>query len=87
MLLFDAHASFPHSPHNGSLSLCMCNAKEIPDAKHIQVMMIKIHLLFCLKLDKMLCGACFIFFFKSTLTLSLKLRIKDKGICLDVFGV
>lgn len=26
-------------------------------------------------------------FLKSTLALSLKLGIKDKGICLDVFGV
>lgn len=70
----------------------MCNPKEIQhlqllhvilDAQHILIMMIKIHLLFCLKLDKMLCEA----FFYSTLTLSLKLGIKDKGICVDVFGI
>lgn len=65
MLPFDAHASPPHSPplslHKGSLSLCMCNPKEaqrlqllcvMQDAQHIQVMMIKIHLPFCLKLEK-----------------------------------
>lgn len=69
MFAFGAHASSPHSSlRKGSLSLCLCKPKEIqlvqllcviPDIGHIQVTMIKIHLLVRLKLDKTLCEALF----------------------------
>lgn len=93
MLPFDVHASLPQSPFTKVVRHHACVVQRkfqlsqlscvIPDAQHIQVMMIKIHLLLRLKLDKTLCAV----FLKSTLSVSLKLCIKDKGICVDVFGV